>query len=147
MATGVSIFPQRKQRRHQNLAGRASTHRLPLSLEQSIVENSPAPSSSSSSQQLPSCKRGCPQILTGLKPAFEAPPSRHTKRLASYPVPKKQKVAHRSIKGSYTECMHCILIILNNSLSLIHKDTPYNNYCSSLFFLFLSSLIKLKTNG
>ena len=111
MATGVSIFAQRKQK---FLAGRArSAHRLPILLKQSIVEDSPAPSpsSSSSSQQLPSCKRGCPQILTGLKPAFEAaglhPAKTHQKRLASYPVPKKLKVAYRNIKGSYTACMHC----------------------------------------
>jgi hypothetical protein len=106
MATGVSVFAQRKRQRHENfLAGRArSAHRLPLSLEQSIVEDGPAPSSSSSQQLLPSCKRGCPQILRGLRPAFDAagihPAKTLQKRLASYPVPKKQKVAHRNIRGT-----------------------------------------------
>ena len=156
MATGVS-----KQQRHKNfLAGRArSTHRLPISLEQSIVEDNPAPSpsSSSSSQQLPSCKRGCPQILTGLKPAFEAaglhPAKTLQKRLASYPVPKKQKVAHRNTKGSYTACIAQIILNRITSIIIITQKIHLTMklYCSpsapSLPLFLPLALMKLKTSG
>ena len=138
MATGVSVFAQRKRQRRENfLAGRArSAHRLPLSLEQSIVEDSPTPSSSSSSQQLsPSCKRGCPQILRGLRPAFDAaglhPAKTLQKRLASYPVPKKQKVAHRNIRGT----LHAIH---NNTCSNKFQKFHYNEWYNKKYALKIS---------
>ena len=98
----VGIVPvasrTRKEQRRQNfLAGRArSAHRLPQFLQ---APNSRGSTASSSTP----CKRGCPQVLSGLKPAFDAaglhPAKTRAKRLASYPIPKKQKVAHRNIRG------------------------------------------------
>ena len=104
MAASASVCAQRKQQRHDNfLAGKArSAHRLPESLERSIAQESSAPDFADSSQHR-SCKRGCTHVLRGLKDAFEAaglhPAKDHQKRVASYPIPKKQKVAHRNIRG------------------------------------------------
>ena len=124
----MSIHAQRKAQRQQNfLAGRAqSAHRLPQSLEQSIIRESttvPALNASSShTLPLPSCKRGCPQVLSGLKAAFDAaglhPAKDHQKRVASYPVPKKQKLAHRNIRGK--------MIIIIKKLIIIAKK--FNNH-------------------
>ena len=103
-----SIYVQRKRQRQANfLAGRArSAHRLDESLETSLVEST-APSSSGST---PSCKRGCPQILCGLRATFDAlglhPAKALQQRVASYPLPKKQKIAHRNITGKFTIQWH-----------------------------------------
>ena len=98
-----SIYAQRKRQRQANfLNGQArSAHKLPQSLEDSF---STAQTNNGSTHEPPSsCKRGCPQILSGLKAAFGAvghhPAKSHHQRLASYPLPKKQKIAHRNING------------------------------------------------
>ena len=131
--TMVSIFAQKKRQRHDNfLAGSArSAHRLPLSLEQSIVADGTASSATGSSQQLPSCKRGCPQTLSTLKHAFDAvglhPAKVQQKRIASYPVPKKQKLAHRNIRGimhgSHYNFLEFLVTFINKNSIQCHYNT------------------------
>ena len=99
-STTESIFVQRQA---NFLAGRArSAHRLNESLETGLVETVALNSSSSTPPSI-MCKRGCPQILCGLKATYDAvglhPAKVHQQRLASYPLPKKQKRAHRNITG------------------------------------------------
>ena len=103
----ATLTKRQQQRRDNFLAGKArSAHRLRQSLETSLVEDihsSPSSSSSTSASMRSSCKRGCGSVLTSLKPSFEAAgqhtAKEHRKRVASYPVPKKQKTAHRNIRG------------------------------------------------
>ena len=140
MATTMSVYAQRQAQRQQNfLAGRAqSTHRLPQSLEQTIVRESthvPASSASSShAHQPPSCKRGCPQVLSGLKAAFDAaglhPAKDHQKRVASYPLPKKQKLAHRNIRGTaiIIKAIIMTIIIMNSSTQEQQCYTQYHTH-------------------
>ena len=130
----MSIHAQRKAQRQQNfLAGRArSAHRLPQSLEQSIIQKSTTvPASSSHTLPLPSCKRGCPQVLSGLKAAFDAaglhPAKDHQKRTASYPVPKKQKLAHRNIRGTTI-----IIKIFQITITLLYGCTHTHTHTLSL---------------
>ena len=135
----MSIHAQRKAQRQQNLAGRArSAHRLPQSLEQSIIQESttvPALNASPShTLPLPSCKRGCPQVLSGLKAAFDAaglhPAKDHQKRVASYPVPKNQKLAHRNIRGKMIIIKKLIIAEkFNNHLcTRTHTHTQTHTY-------------------
>ena len=128
-----SIYAQRKRQRRANfLAGRArSGHKLPQSLETTF---STAQANISSTHQLScSCKRGCPEILNGLKAAFDAvglhPAKSHQQRLASYPLPKKQKTAHRNINGKNSNVQ---LFQYNN------HNTMHNNINTSSLALSLS---------
>ena len=152
----MSIHAQRKAQRQQNfLAGRArSAHRLQQSLEQSIVRESttvPAPNASSShTLPLPSCKRGCPQVLSGLKAAFDAaglhPAKDHQKRVASYPVPKKQKLAHRNIRGKMIIIIKKLIIIakkFNDLYTCTHTYTHTHAHTTPL----PPGNIQHKTNG
>ena len=107
-SSNESIYVQRKRQRRANfLSGRArSAHRLPESLETSLVETSAPPTNDSTQQTSLECKRGCPQILCGLRATFDAvglhPAKAHQKRQASYPLPtKRQKRAHRNITGQF----------------------------------------------
>jgi len=127
----MSIYAQRQIQRQQNfLAGRSrSAYRLPLPLEQSRVQEStvvPASSASSShAHRTPSCKRGCPQVLSSLKAAFDAsglhPAKQHQKRVASYPIPK-QKLAHRNIRG---KTVIITAIIMHKTNTMILHSTPH----------------------
>lgn len=129
-----SIYAQHKRQRRANfLAGPArSGHKLPQSLETTF--STAQTNISSTHQQSCSCKRGCPEILHGLKAAFDVvghhPAKSHQQRLASYPLPKKQKTAHRSISSNTHDswlvqynnhAMH-----INNSFSHTHKA---QNHC------------------
>ena len=147
-STTESIFVQRKRQHQANfLAGRArSAHRLNESLETGLVETVALNSSSSTPPSI-MCKRGCPQILCGLKATYNAvglhPAKVHQQRLASYPLPKKQKRAHRNITGKLTVSNdyshHCLLDINNSNTDKKHR----NNYTH---FLFLSLSLSLKLN-
>ena len=70
-------------------------YRFRISLQEGLA--------ASSSTHHHSCKRHCSVTLEGLKPAFAAI-SKHTakalqKRMACYPTPKKEKLAHQNYRG------------------------------------------------
>ena len=150
-STTESIFVQRKRQRQANfLAGRArSAHHLNESLKTGLVETVALNSSSSTPPSI-MCKRGCPQILCGLKATYDAvglhPAKVHQQRLASYPLPKKQKRAHRNITGKLTVSNdyshHCLLQTL-----IIPTLTRNIEIIIHTFFFSLSLSLKLKIGG
>jgi len=93
-----SIFAKRKRQRLENyVEGRArAAYRFQESLEQSF-------SSPTRIVGGRDCKRHCTQALAGLKAAFTAISKHPAKvlqnRMASYPTPKKQKLAHQNFTG------------------------------------------------
>ena len=139
-STTESIFVQRKRQRQANfLEGRArSVHRLNESLETGLVETVALNSCSSTPPSI-MCKRGCPQILCGLKATYDAvglhPAKVHQQRLASYPLPKKQKRAHRNITGKLTVLQPSLFITdINNS----NTDRKHRNNYTHFLSLSLS---------
>ena len=101
-----SIFAKRQRQRRENyFEGHArAAYRFQESLEQSF--SSTSTSSESSSTQADGrrdCTRHCTQALASLKAAFAAigqhPAKVLQNRVASYPNPKKQKLAHQNITG------------------------------------------------
>ena len=128
-----SVYARRKRERRENfVAGRArSAYKLQESLEESFSVASASPHSSGFTHQRVSiCQRGCPQIFRGLKEAFDAaglhPAKALQKRVASYPIPKKQKAAHRNITGKSSHCrismpfcqLMIVLIFLHTQLKI-----------------------------
>ena len=90
-----SVFARRKRQRVENYSS-GPAYCFQRSLHEGFA--------SSSSTLGRSCKRHCSIALEGLKPAFLAI-SKHLakilqKRMASYPTPKKEKVAHQNFRGT-----------------------------------------------
>ena len=113
-----SVFARRKRQRVQNYAsGRArSAYRFQQSLDDGFSSSSSTPGGVGRP-----CKRHCSLALGGLREAFAAvgkhPAKVLQKRMASYPTPKKQKLAHQNFTG-----MQYYYKIIN-----IHTNNKNNN--------------------
>ena len=98
-----SVSARRKRQRVENYhSGRA---RSAYCFKQSLNDGFAASSSSQEGGNRP-CKRHCSQALGKLKEAFVAV-SKHPakvlqKRMASYPTPKKPRLAHQNFTGNIT---------------------------------------------
>jgi hypothetical protein len=93
-----STFARRKRQRVENYSSGCarSAYRFQRSLQEGLAASSSTPERS--------CKRHCSVALEGLKPAFLAiskhPAKVLQKRMASYPTPKKEKLAHQNYRGT-----------------------------------------------